>query len=105
MLTKDELLSRRQYACDVGRNAGNSVGEMVNAVLSTERTTAEKLKRLEECARVANGEMSELRAIIRECRECVDPNTKVSDGRGGHSLNRLVSALAQDVPTGPKPSK
>ena len=46
MLTKDELLSRRQYACDVGRNAGNSVGEMVNAVLSTERTTAEKLKRL-----------------------------------------------------------
>ena len=33
------------------------------------------------------------------------PNPKVSDGRGGHSLNRLVSALAQDMPTGTKRSK
>jgi hypothetical protein len=74
MLTKDELLSRRQYACDIGRNAGNSVGEMVNAVLNPESTPAEKLKRLDECTRVAKSEMSELQAIMRECRECLDPH-------------------------------
>jgi hypothetical protein len=33
------------------------------------------------------------------------PNTKVSDGRGGHSLDRIVSALAEDVPTGAKRGK
>ena len=87
MLTKDELLSRRQYACDVGRSAGNSVGEMVNAVLSSEKTVADKLKRLDECARVANGEMNELRAIMRECRESVEKhNTERTDRRGGGSV-------------------
>jgi hypothetical protein len=32
-------------------------------------------------------------------------NDKVSDGRGGHSLNRIVSALAQDMPSGEKRGK
>ena len=48
---------------------------MVNAVLS-ENTVADKLKRLDECARVANGEMNELRAIMRECRESVEKHNK-----------------------------
>ena len=72
-LTKDDILGKRTYSCEIGRNAGNSVGEMCNAVLSDERPMAWRLKRLDECARVANSEMRELQQIMRECRNHIDP--------------------------------
>ena len=72
-MTRDEIIGKRSYACDVGRSAGNSVGEMCNAILNDDRPMADRLKRLDECARVANGEMRELQAIMRECRQHLDP--------------------------------
>ena len=58
----------------------------------------------EWCDAIAADLEKQAKRLRKHATKLRSPNVKVSDGRGGHSLDRLVSALAKDVPSGSKPS-
>jgi hypothetical protein len=67
-MTKDEILGKRSYSRELGLSAGNAVGEICNAALADDRPIEWRLRRLDECIRVFNGEVREMQEIIRECK-------------------------------------
>lgn len=66
MMTQDEIRSKRQYACDVGHNAGNCIGNMCNYLMDDQRTNEQKRERMQQSLNVAEREISELQSIARE---------------------------------------
>ena len=66
MMTRDEITSKRQYACDVGHNAGQCIGNMCNYLMDESRTREEKKARMEQSLNVAKREIAELETIAEE---------------------------------------
>lgn len=65
-MNQEEIRSKRQYACDVGHNAGQCVGNMCNYALNETLTKEEKLQRMQQSLSVAKREMAELEGIARD---------------------------------------
>lgn len=70
-MTREEIRSERDYAGDVGRSAGNSVGEMCNVLLHDDDSIEARRKRMNECKRVANHEITALQRIMRMCEHAL----------------------------------
>ena len=65
-MNKDEIRSKRQYACDVGHNAGQCIGNMCNIALDDSKTAEEKRDRMKQSLNVARREISELEGIASQ---------------------------------------
>lgn len=70
-MDKEEIRSKRQYACDVGHNAGQCIGNMCNIALDDSKTAEEKRERMKHSLHVARREIAELEGIARQLMESV----------------------------------